>query len=242
LPDSAALAAETAAWLPAGGKHEVLVGKVLSSIGRVPMVEGFGLEVLNLPLDARGVPPFDPHTTRVGNLPVFLAGDVTGERPVLHEATDEGKIAGYTAAHVDHAPWRFHRKMEFYVTFCDPNIIAVGDRCDQIASERSAVAEVRFSTVSRARALGEAHGVLRLYAARASDRVLGSEMIAPRGEHLGHLLAWAYSPRRMICATMAMRKTSSASISLTASTLATFGDRLPLRIVSSTASPMTKTS
>ena len=180
------------------GEHEVLVDKVLSSIGRVPMVEGLGLEVLGLPLNARGVPPFDPHTMQVGALPVFLAGDVTGDRQVLHEATDEGKIAGYNAAHVDQAALRFQRKTPFYVNFCDPNIVAVGDRFDQIDLEHSAIAEVSFSTVGRARAMGAAHGVLRLYANRNSGRVLGSEMIAPRGEHLAHLLAWAIEQRMTV--------------------------------------------
>jgi len=180
------------------GEHEVLVDKVLSSIGRVPMVDGLGLEVLGLPLNARGVPPFDPHTMQVGDLPVFLAGDVTGERQVLHEATDEGKIAGCNAARIDEAPQRFNRKTAFYVNFCDPNIIAVGDRFDQIDSERTEVAEVRFSSIGRARAMGAGHGVLRLYADRASGRVLGSEMIAPRGEHLGHLLAWAIEQRMTV--------------------------------------------
>jgi dihydrolipoamide dehydrogenase len=162
------------------------------------MVEGLGLEVLGLPLDARGVPPFDPHTMQVGKLPVFLAGDVTGERQVLHEATDEGKIAGYNAAHVDQAPLRFQRKAAFYVNFCDPNIIAVGDRFDQIDAGRSEVAEVSFTTVGRARAMGAARGMLRLYADRASGRVLGSEMIAPRGEHLAHLLVWAIEQRMTV--------------------------------------------
>jgi len=180
------------------GEHEVLVDTVLSSIGRVPAVEGLGLEVLGLPLDARGVPPFDPKTMQVGDLPVFLAGDVTGERQVLHESTDEGKIAGYNAAHIDAAPFRFNRKTPFYVNFCDPNIIAVGQRFDQIDPERSAIGEVSFSTVGRARAMGEARGVLRVYADKASGRLLGSEMIAPRGEHLGHLLAWAIEQRMTV--------------------------------------------
>jgi dihydrolipoamide dehydrogenase len=180
------------------GEQDVVVDKVLSSIGRVPMVEGLGLERLGLPLDARGVPPFDPETMQVGDLPVFLAGDVTGERQVLHESTDEGKIAGYNAAHVEQPPERFQRKTPFYVNFCDPNIIAVGARFDQIDAERSAVAEVSFSTVGRARAMGTGRGVLRVYADKASGRLLGSEMIAPRGEHLGHLLAWAIEQRMTV--------------------------------------------
>ena len=180
------------------GEQEVVVDKVLSSIGRVPAVEGLGLEMLGLPLDARGVPPFDAETMQVGDLPVFLAGDVTGERQVLHESTDEGRIAGYNAAHVDQPPFRFQRKTPFYVNFCDPNIIAVGQRFDQIAPEQSAIGEVSFSTVGRARAMGEARGVLRIYADKASGHLLGSEMVAPRGEHLGHLLAWAIEQRMTV--------------------------------------------
>jgi dihydrolipoamide dehydrogenase len=180
------------------GDHEVLVDMVLSSIGRVPMVADLGLEVLGLPLDRRGVPAFDAQTMQVGALPVFLAGDVTGDRQVLHEATDEGKIAGYNAAHVSEPPRRFRRKSPFYVNFCDPNIIAVGDRFDQLDPQTSEVAEVAFSTVGRARAMGAAHGVLRLYADRDSGRVLGCEMIAPRGEHLGHLVAWAIEQRMTV--------------------------------------------
>jgi dihydrolipoamide dehydrogenase len=117
---------------------------------------------------------------------------------VLHEATDEGKIAGFNAAHVDEAPRRFHRRTRFYVNFCDPNIVAVGERFDQLDAGRSEIAEVSFATVGRARAMGAARGMLRLYADRASGRVLGSEMIAPRGEHLGHLLAWAIEQRMTV--------------------------------------------
>jgi dihydrolipoamide dehydrogenase len=175
----------------AAGGIEVRVDKVLASIGRVPMVAGLGLEALGLPLDARGVPPVDPSTMQAGHLPVFLAGDVTGERQVLHEAADEGKIAGYNAAHIDQPPVRFRRKTPFYVNFCDPNIVAVGARFDQIDPQRSVVGEVSFATVGRARAMGAGRGILRVYADRASGRLLGSEMIAPRGEHLGHLLAWS---------------------------------------------------
>lgn len=173
------------------GDKEARVERVLLSIGRVPMVEGLGLEALGLPLDARGVPPFDPETMQVGNRPVFLAGDVTGDRQVLHEATDEGRIAGYNAAHAGQSPQRFRRKTPLYVNFCDPNIVAIGTRFDQLDVERSAIAEVGFATVGRARAMGAARGMLRLYADRRTGRVLGSEMIAPRGEHLAHLVAWS---------------------------------------------------
>ncbi len=40
--------------------------------------------------------------------------------------------------------------------------------------------------------------MLRLYADRGSGRALGSEMIAPRGERLAHLLAWAIEQRMTV--------------------------------------------
>lgn len=35
-------------------------------------------------------------------------------------------------------------------------------------------------------------GLLRIYADYRSRRLLGAEMIGPRAEHIGHLLAWAH--------------------------------------------------
>ena len=35
-------------------------------------------------------------------------------------------------------------------------------------------------------------GLLRVYADCVDGRFLGAEMVGPRAEHLGHLLAWAH--------------------------------------------------
>jgi dihydrolipoamide dehydrogenase len=45
-------------------------------------------------LDDRGQPSWDPRTTRLADKPVVMAGDVSGHIPLLHEASDEGRIAG----------------------------------------------------------------------------------------------------------------------------------------------------
>jgi len=125
---------------------------------------------------------------QVGDLPVYIAGDVTGERPILHEAGDEGKIAGYNAAHGENAAFR--RKTPLYINFCDPNICAVGQRFNELDADTSVVGEVKFAPVGRALIMGKNKGVLRVYADKASGRILGSEMIGPRGENLAHLLCW----------------------------------------------------
>ncbi|MEO8011536.1 MAG: dihydrolipoyl dehydrogenase, partial [Dokdonella sp.] len=71
---------------------------VLGATGRTPNVTGIGLEQTTLELDAKGVPTFDPVTMRTactdGASPVFIAGDASNFIPLLHEAADEGRIAG----------------------------------------------------------------------------------------------------------------------------------------------------
>ncbi len=171
------------------GETEVVVEKVLASMGRRPNLDRLGLEKLGVELDQRGIPPHDLNTMQIGDLPIFLAGDVNGERPILHEAGDDGKIAGYNAAHWPEIR-RFKRKPRLSITFCDPNIVSVGQRYEELDLEKTAIGEMKVAPVGRALIMGRNRGTIRVYADKASGRLLGAELCAPRGEHLGHLLAW----------------------------------------------------
>ncbi len=172
------------------GERSVVVDRVLVSMGRRPNLEGLGLEQIGIPLDERGMPPHDPHTMQIQDLPIFLAGDVSGERPILHEAGDEGKIAGYNASH--DTVRAFRRKTPLAITFCDPNIVQVGQGWAELAERPDvAVGEMRLGPVGRALIMGKNKGIIRVYAERASGRLLGAALCSVRGENLGHLLAWA---------------------------------------------------
>jgi dihydrolipoamide dehydrogenase len=171
------------------GEHVVQVERVLCSIGRVPNIARLGLENLGVPLDARGLPAFDSQSMQVGDLPVFIAGDVNGERQILHEAGDEGKIAGWNAARGERRAFR--RKTTLAINFCDPNICAAGARLDALDPDATVIGEIKFAPVGRALIMGKNKGVLRLYADRADGRLRGMEMIGPKGEHLAHLVCWS---------------------------------------------------
>ena len=171
------------------GENSVLVDRVLCSIGRVPNIENLGLENLGVELDHHGLPACDHNSMQVGDLPVFIAGDVTGERQILHEAGDEGKIAGYNAARDQVTSFR--RKVPLFINFCDPNICAVGMRWNDLDQKTTAVGQINFAPVGRALIMGKNRGVLRLYADKRSGAILGSEMIGPKGENLAHLLCWS---------------------------------------------------
>jgi len=171
------------------GDKSIEVERVFASIGRQPNVEQLGLETIGAPLDERGIPVYDPHTMQVGDLPVFLAGDVTGERPLLHEAGDEGRIAGQNA--VSDRVTAYRRKTPLSITFCDPNIVQVGQHYAELDPETTAVGEMQMAPVGRALIMAKNKGVIRVYADKASGRMLGGEMICAKAENLGHLLAWS---------------------------------------------------
>ena len=170
------------------GDQSAVVEKVLASMGRVPNLDGLGLENLGAELDERDIPWFDRNTMQVGDLPVFIAGDVTGERPVLHEAGDEGRIAGYNA--VNDGIRAYRRKTPLFINFCDPNICIVGERWNDLTPETTAVGQIKLALVGRALIMGKNRGIIRVYADKASGRILGAEMATTKGENLAHLLAW----------------------------------------------------
>lgn len=171
------------------GDRSVTVDKILASLGRRPNLDGLGIEELGVRLSANGVPEFNPQTMQVGDLPVFIAGDVTGEKAILHEVADEGRIAGYNAAREQVTA--FVRKVPLAITFCDPNIASVGQPWGELDADAVAVGEMRMGTVGRALIMGKNRGVLRVYADKASARLLGAAMVMAGGEHLAHLLAWS---------------------------------------------------
>ena len=171
------------------GDNTIEVERVLASMGRQPNVEKLGLDAIGVPVDKRGVPLFDPSTMQVGDLPLFLAGDVTGERPLLHEAGDEGRIAGQNA--VSDTVSAYRRKTPLNITFCDPNIVQVGQPFAALDLDSSAIGEVQMAPVGRAIIMAKNKGVIRVYADKASGTMLGAEMVCIKAENLGHLLAWS---------------------------------------------------
>lgn len=171
------------------GGAAVVADKVLVALGRRPNVDGLGLERIGAELDERGVPRFDPRTMQVGDLPVFIAGDANAHLPLLHEAADEGYIAGCNA--LGGTPQCFERRTPLAIVFTHPNIAVVGRPHAALAGADAAVGEADFSRQARARMAAENHGRLRVYASRGDGRLLGAELCVPHGEHLAHLLALA---------------------------------------------------
>ncbi|PLX97357.1 MAG: dihydrolipoyl dehydrogenase [Desulfuromonas sp.] len=171
------------------GDRQVEVDAVLAALGRRPNVADLGLETLGIELDSRGMPSYDPHTMRIGNLPVFFAGDVNGDLPILHEAADEGHIAGRNS--VAATCHFYQRRTPLAIVFSDPNVAVVGQRYKDLDLETIIVGSADFRTQGRARTAEKNKGLMRIYAERDSGKLLGAEMCVPGAEHMIHLLALA---------------------------------------------------
>lgn len=171
------------------GEADVVVDRVLAALGRRPNVDDIGLETLGCELDEDGMPSVDPHTMRVAEVPVFLVGDANGSVPLLHEAVDEGYIAGRNAAGDGFG--RYRRRTPLAVVFAEPNVAVVGKSWGELDASETAVGRVGFERQGRARAAQRDEGAIGVYAEKQTGLLLGAEMCAPAGEHMAHLLALA---------------------------------------------------
>ncbi len=178
------------------GDNEVVVEKVLASLGRRPNLDNLSLENTALELDDNGVPVYDPLTMRCGDSHIYIAGDVNLDRALLHEAGHEGRVAGYNA--VRKACTAFRRKTPLGITFCDPNIATVGEQLDELDESEIAIGEMQFGPVGRALIMGNNRGVLRIYVNKKDGLLRGAAMACVRGEHLAHLLAWSIQQRMTV--------------------------------------------
>lgn len=176
---------------------------VIAATGRRPNVHNLGLENTRLPLDDRGVPVFDDRTLQIGDSHVFIAGDAGDDRPLLHEAADEGRIAGENAGRYPNVEAGF-RRSPLAVVFSDPQISMVGENFEALRGRGIVVGEASFEDQGRSRVMLKNQGLLRIYADRRDGRFLGAEMVGPRAEHIGHLLAWSHQSGLTIAEMLAM--------------------------------------
>ena len=172
-----------------GVESKIEVEYVVAATGRAPNMKNIGLENTSLTLDQRGVPIFDRNTMQSGTSSIFIVGDANNDVPILHEAADEGKIAGENAARFPNAI-KGKRRAPLAVVFSDPQIAIIGQRFAELKPGSFVVGVVSFENQGRSRVMLKNRGLLHVYAEIKTGRLLGAEMFGPDAEHIGHLLAW----------------------------------------------------
>jgi dihydrolipoamide dehydrogenase len=176
---------------------------VLAATGRAPNVDKLGLENAGIERDRHGVPVFNPETLQAGASSIFIAGDANNDLPLLHEAADEGRIAGENAARFPQVAAGL-RRVPLGIVFTDPQIAIVGRGFSHLQTHALAAGEVSFEDQGRSRVMLRNRGHLRVYGDPETGRFLGAEMVGPDAEHIGHLLAWALQSRLTVAQMLEM--------------------------------------
>ncbi len=180
-----------------GKKVTELFQYVLAATGRKANVDQLGLENTSIVLDEKDSPIFDELTLQTSVDHIFVAGDANNTLTLLHEAADDGKVAGSNAGSYPVIA-QGQRRAPLSVVFTEPQVASVGLSLKEVKNHYSGqkdsayvVGQVSFEEQGRSRVIGKNKGMLKIYADKYSGNFLGGEMFGPAAEHIGHLLAWA---------------------------------------------------
>ncbi|KPN71555.1 dihydrolipoyl dehydrogenase [Neisseria sp. 83E34] len=189
-------------WTENGESGVFTADYLLAAIGRRPNVDQIGLENINIELDNRGVPKAHPLTMQTSIPHIFIAGDASNQLPLLHEASDQGKIAGDNAGRYPNIQNGL-RRSPIGVVFTSPQIASIGLKYAQMTEryknpECVVIGEVSFRNQGRSRVMLVNKGHMRVYAEQGTGVFIGAEIVGPAAEHLAHLLAWAHQQKMTI--------------------------------------------
>ena len=157
---------------------------LLVAVGRMPYLEGLGLEGSNIKVE-RGAIQVDEFC-RTGEAGVYAIGDVIPTPWLAHLASKEGilvvdQIAG-------HQPQPINMRHVPSCTYCDPEVASVGlteAKARELGYDVKA-AKFPFSASGKARILGEEVGFVKVVSEKKYDELLGVHVIGPHATEIIH--------------------------------------------------------
>lgn len=191
-----------------GESDTFIVDYVLATTGRKPNTDNLSLNNTAIELDERGNPKVDHYTMQTSVDNIFVAGDASNLIPLLHEAADQGSIAGNNAGRFPDVRAGL-RRTSISTVFSEPQMAMIGESHRQLEkrfgnSGAFATGVASFESQGRARVMLRNIGILHVYGEQGTGHFLGAEMIGPGAEHLAHLLAWAHQNNMTVSAMLDM--------------------------------------
>jgi dihydrolipoamide dehydrogenase len=167
-----------------GGDVALEAEMLLVAVGRMPYLEGLGVEGTKIKVE-RGNVQVDEFC-RTGEPNVFAIGDVIPTPWLAHLASKEGilvveQIAGQN-------PQPINMRQVPSCTYCDPEVASVG-LTEAKAREEGydvKVGKFPFSASGKARILGEEEGFVKIVADKKYDEILGAHVIGPHATEIIH--------------------------------------------------------
>ncbi len=167
-----------------GNKKDFDSNIILISVGRKPNTDGLNLEKIGVNLDEKKRIKTDKNfKTNLDN--IFAIGDVIDGPMLAHKAEDEGiavaeNIAGQSGhVNYDTIPG---------VIYTTPEVASIGKTEEQLneLKIRYKIGKFSFMANSRAKAIDDTEGFVKILADEKTDKVLGAHLIGP---HVGELIA-----------------------------------------------------
>jgi pyruvate/2-oxoglutarate dehydrogenase complex dihydrolipoamide dehydrogenase (E3) component len=158
-------------------QSSVVVDRILAGVGRLPNVEGMGLEAAGVAYDAvKGIRVDD--FLRTSNARIYAAGDACLEHKHTHTADAAARIV------VQNALFRGRQRLSALVipwcTFTDPEIAHVGLYVRQAREQGIPVKTftIPMHEVARAITDGEEVGFVKIHVEEGTDHILGATIVA----------------------------------------------------------------
>jgi dihydrolipoamide dehydrogenase len=168
---------------PKGETQTIEAERVLSAIGRAPLVEDIGLDAAGVKLDERGFVKIDRQMkTNVEG--VYAIGDVAGPPLLAHKGSHEG-VQCVEAIHGDpHAGIDYGNIPN--CTYCHPEVASVGLTEEQAREKGYDVEVGSFPWTANGRALtaGDTEGFVKVIRDKKYSEVLGAHIVGPHATEL----------------------------------------------------------
>ena len=165
-------------------KKKVDADVVLISVGRKPYTKGLNLENVGVQTDEKGRIKVNKNfETNVKN--IFAIGDVIEGPMLAHKAEEEGiAVAELIAGQSGHVNYDIIPS----VIYTSPEVASVGKTEEQLKANKNnyKVGKFPFMANSRAKAIDEPEGFVKILADSVTDKVLGVHIIGP---HAGEMIA-----------------------------------------------------
>ena len=167
-----------------GNKNKLESDVVLVSVGRKPNTNNLSLDKAGVEKDKKGrIKVNNNFQTNIKN--IFAIGDVIEGPMLAHKAEEEGiAVAEIIAGQSGHVNYDTIPG----VIYTSPEVATIGKTEEQLKEQKVdyKVGKFPFMANSRAKAIDEAEGFVKILADTKTDRVLGVHMIGP---HVGELIA-----------------------------------------------------
>jgi len=168
---------------PKGETQTIEAERVLSAIGRAPLVEDIGLDAAGVKLDERGFIKIDRQMkTNVEG--IYAIGDVAGPPLLAHKGSHEG-VQCVEAIHGDpHAGIDYGNIPN--CTYCHPEVASVGLTEEQAREKGFDVEVGTFPWTANGRALtaGETEGFVKVIRDKKYSELLGAHIVGPHATEL----------------------------------------------------------